>query len=277
MKRTVKAVFRRLIPPMLAAGLLAAVLISLSGEWLIARKIVATLIVPIGAVWIVWFAMLWAKGWPRWLRLLAIFGWCFYTLAGNTYVGVGLMRHLEAPFYDYEILEGDLDALIVLGGGTQRTPRQRAALGAHGDRVILPARLYLAERVGALIPTGRSITEMGTDRILSDEAEQIWVDLGIPREAIYQITEPRNTAEELAAVSELLKEHPDWNRIGLCTSAWHLERALKEADRVGLDLVPVPANFRSTGGGWSSLYVIPQGSGMRDVATASWEILGRLL
>ncbi|MEM6279289.1 MAG: ElyC/SanA/YdcF family protein, partial [Verrucomicrobiota bacterium] len=88
--------------------------------------------------------------------------------------------------------------------------------------------------------------------------------------------EPRNTAEELAAVAALLKMHPEWKRVGLCSSASHLRRAFLQAESQGLELIPVPCDFRSASLPVSPLYLVPQAKGFRDVQTALWEYLGGL-
>ncbi len=218
--------------------------------------------------------------WPgisKWRRLFLVGIWILYSLAGSPYLGIGLLKVLEKPFYASENLKQDLDALILLGGGTAESPGGNPALGTHGDRLYRPAMWYHRGKVKNLITTGRSVTEKGSDRLLSRETSEIWQELGIPEDAIVEIPTPRNTSEELAAVAELLEKHPEWKMVGLCTSASHLNRALGEAKHNGLDLIPVPSDFRSMGLPLSPLYLLPQGRGFRDVQTALWEFLGTLL
>ena len=88
--------------------------------------------------------------------------------------------------------------------------------------------------------------------------------------------ERKNQCLNLYLFSKLLNERLDWNSVGLCSSASHLRRALKEAEAQGLALIPVPGDFRSTPLVFSPLYLIPQGRGFRDVQTALWEFLGGL-
>jgi hypothetical protein len=52
---------------------------------------------------------------------------------------------------------------------------------------------------------------------------------------------------------------------------------LKEAKSQGLDLIPVPSDFRSGDLIFSPLYLVPQGRGFRDVQTALWEFMGKLI
>lgn len=255
---------------------LLLLLICLSGDWLIARKVGALILMPTGLLWVIGLFAVVAPGIRRRTRVGLAGLWIFYSLAGSPYLGTMMLRTLEQPWYAFEELPEPLDALVLLGGGTAATPGGNPALGTHGDRVLRPAVLFREGKAGALVTTGRSITEIGNDRILSEETSQIWQSLGIPESAIFQLPDPRNTDEEMKAVAELMKSHPDWNRVGVCSSASHLRRALKFAEREGLDLVPVPADFRSGELPLSPRYLIPQGRGFRDVQTVLWEYLGGL-
>jgi len=131
--------------------------------------------------------------------------------------------------------------------------------------------------VGTLITTGRSITEGGGDRLLSRETAELSKGLGVPAEVIIEVPDPRNTREEIAAVAKIVGQHSGWKRLGLCTSASHLGRALAEGRSQGLDFTPVPSDFRSGKLIFSPLYLVPQGRGFRDVQTALWEFMGRVM
>lgn len=261
-----------LIPLLLITGLLA-----LSGSKLIAMKVVAFLILPPGFLWITGLLLVCWPGVKGKARALLTSAWVLFTLAGSPYVGNALLRNLEKPFYPFETPGEKFDVIILLGGGTAQSPAGKPALGTHGDRILKPAMLYQEGLAGKLITTGRSITERGADRLLSHETAEIWTTLGIPSESIIEVPEPRNTEEELTAVAGIAKQNPEWRRIGLSSSASHLRRAMKQADRAGLEVIPVPSDFRSQPISFSPMYVIPQGRGFRDVQTALWEYLGMLL
>lgn len=268
--------FLRRFRPFWATLLLVVMLVAVSGDFLIAKKVVAHLLMPAGFLWLV---LLIALMWPGLTKSMRIGTWVFflaYSLAGSPYVGVWLLRILEKSYYAYEQPSEKLDLLVVLGGGTGMSPGGRPALGNHGDRITRPAVLFSEGLVGTLVTTGRSITEDGADRLLSRETSQLWQAMGIPADRIIEISEPRNTSEELAAVAKLVKEHPEWKRLGLGTSASHLPRALDEARAQGLEMIPVPSDFRSGSMIFSPMYLVPQGRGFRDVQAAMWEFLGRM-
>ncbi|MEM7602710.1 MAG: YdcF family protein [Verrucomicrobiota bacterium] len=255
---------------------LLTLLICFSGSWLIARKVGALILMPVGLLWIIGLFGLLVPGIRPRTRLGLLLIWTFFSLAGSPYLGASLLRQLEKPYYNAEELQTALDVLVLLGGGTASTPEGNPALGTHGDRVLRPAVLFREGKVGTLIATGRSITEKGKDRVLSEETSRIWQSMGVPESSIIQLPNPRNTAEELAEVAEILSRHPEWKRVGICSSASHLRRAMKQAEKQGLDLIPVPSDFRSGPLPFSPLYLIPQGRGFRDVQSALWEYLGAL-
>jgi uncharacterized SAM-binding protein YcdF (DUF218 family) len=263
--------------PLIAILILVCVMVVISGNGIIAKKVVAHLILPAGFLWVLGFAAIFARGVSRGARAVLVAVWLLYSFAGSPYVGVALLRVLEEPYYAFEQPAEKLDALVLLGGGTGLSPGGRPALGTHGDRLTRPAILFHEGLAGTLITTGRSITEAGEDRLLSRETSLIWQSLGVPADVIIEVPEPRTTSEELAAVAGLIRSHPEWKRVGLSSSASHLNRALKEAKSQDLDLIPVPSDFRSGSLIFSSLYLVPQGRGFRDVQTALWEFLGNVM
>lgn len=270
-----KDLLRRLFP-FWAVLALCLLLVATSGNALVAKKVVAHLILPAGILWLAAFAVVFSPRLGKGPRLGTAGFFLLYSFAGSPYAGAGLLGILESPYYAHEQPRERLDALVLLGGGTGISPGGRPALGTHGDRITRPVVLFHEGLVGTLVTTGRSITEDGADRILSRETSELWQAMGVPCDRIVEVPEPRNTREELTAVAALTKQHPEWRRIGLSSSASHLARAMAEARSQGLDPVPVPSDFRSGMPILSPLYLVPQGRGFRDVQTALWEFLGRI-
>lgn len=175
--------FSRFIP-ILAVFALAALLVALSGNGIIAKKVIAHLIMPAGFLWLAAFGLIFARGLGKGARAGWIAAWMLYTFAGSPYAGVALLKILEEPYHVHEQPAEKLDALVLLGGGTGLSPGGRPALGTHGDRLTRPAILFHEGLVGTLITTGRSITEAGEDRLLSRETSLIWQSLKVPAEVI---------------------------------------------------------------------------------------------
>ena len=193
------------------------------------------------------------------LGLLGVLGWSslrwpprcvwavvFLLLAvlGNPWTGMLLMAWLEREMRPIDPLaQGPFDAVIVLGGGTVTAPNGQAELLGAADRVAIGARLFLAGRTPWLVTSGSANRELyPQQRSPAENTTQIWTDLGVPAERIVQIP-GLDTEGEMIALAKLAQER-GWHKLGVVTSAWHLPRALNLAKRHGVDVAPLPADFR---------------------------------
>ena len=165
------------------------------------------------------------------------------------------------------------DAICVLGGGSSATPGGDAQLGPAGDRLIVPARLFLSGKARHLVASGLSVTDIRGSRSLADDTAAVWLELGIPETAITRLSQPRTTSEEILAFQEVIAAN-SWKRVGVCSSAWHLRRVAQICRKEGVGMVPVPADFLSSPLPWSPIYAVPQARGFQNVQKALWEYLG---
>ena len=261
--------FWLLLPALVCVVLLLASIPSL----LIAKKVIGLLVLPSG---IVWLGLLAIVGWPglrRSGRAFAALIWVVYTLAGNAWVGTWWLAKLESPYVAMAHPVQPFDAICVLGGGSSATPNGDAQLGPAGDRLIVPACLFLSGKTRHLVTSGLSVTDITGSRSLADDTAAVWLDLGIPESAITRLSAPRTTAEEIQVYKQIIAEN-SWQRVGVCSSAWHLRRVEKLCRSQGVTLIPVPADFLSASLPWSPMYAVPQARGFQNVQKALWEILG---
>ena len=256
----------------LAMAALTLVTLVSAGDLFYARKAIALLLMPAGLLWLALLAPA-CLARTRRLRVAAILAFAGYTISGSPLTGGALMSWLESPFQEiWSAGDGPpLDALLVLGGGSQASGSGHVHLGQSGDRILQAARIYRAGGTRTLVASGSSVA---SGRNLAEETAAIWRELGIPRRDIVLIPGPRNTAEEIAAFQDLAATKDGWDRLGICTSAWHLRRAMARAETSGLDATPIPADFRGQTVPLRSPFLIPQGDGFSKVGRACWEILG---
>ena len=260
---------RLLLPAMVCVGLLLWSIPSL----LIAKKVIGLLILPSGLVWL---GLMVLVGWPglnRWGRGFAALVLVVYTIAGNAWTGAWLLGKLESPYAGMAHSAESFDAICVLGGGSSAVPGGDAQLGPAGDRLIVPARLFLTGKTKHLVASGLSVTDIKGSRSLADDTAAIWLELGIPEIAITRLSKPRTTAEEIRAYKELIASN-SWKRVGVCSSAWHLRRVEKICRKEGVAMIPVPADFLSSPLPWTPMYAVPQARGFQNVQKALWELLG---
>ena len=245
------------------------------------QKLLGRLIMPAGLLWALLLATMLlllhigrslAAGWL--LLFLSL-----YSTAGNAEVGAALLSWLERDYREPPPIDAPpLDALLVLGGGTSLRPWGGAQLGPAGDRVMTAARMYHRGEARHIICSGTSIggLDQPDARDLGAEAREILTDLGVPAKAITVVPGPRNTKEEIARYAVLMQE-PAWRdktRVGMLTSAWHLRRAMRQADRAGLSVLPVAADFKGDVFTPRIMAMIPSGNGFYRTKLAMWEIIG---
>lgn len=267
--KRIAGIFRLLFPALVCSALLLWSIPSL----LIAKKVVGLLVLPSG---IIWLGLMTLVGWPglnRWGRAFAALVFVIYTVAGNVWAGAWLLAKLETPYVAMTLPAEPFDAICVLGGGSSVTPNGGAQLGPAGDRLIVPARLFLSGKARHLVTSGLSVTDINGSRSLADDTATVWLGLGIPEPAITRLSKPRTTSEEIRACKEIIAVN-SWKRVGVCTSAWHLRRVEKICRSEGVEMVPVPADFLSAPLPWTPMYAIPQARGFQNVQKALWELLG---
>lgn len=265
----------------LAAGLVLGVTLialvlglTLSQPYIIG-KVIGRLLMPAGMLWFALYIGVFVSYYARKQAMgaLFLFAWLGLTFTGNEYVGGKLLDTLEAPYRSVQVFEEKpFDAVWVLGGGTFMSG-DYAQLGESGDRVMLGARLHKAGIAPVLVTSGSSIAGLGAAQDAAATTTTIWTSLGISEDNIIQVPGPKNTREELIAFKKLADEK-GWKRVGLLTSAWHMRRAMKLAGAQGLEVQPLPADFR--GGRRDKGKVLPEPSGFVFVHRACWEYLGAL-
>jgi uncharacterized SAM-binding protein YcdF (DUF218 family) len=106
----------------------------------------------------------------------------------------------------------------------------------------------------------------------AERAEQ----LGVPDEAIVPISGPHTTSQEVVRIKAEAAER-GWRRIGLVTSAWHMRRALRLCRVAGLEVTPIPCDFRGDIPPWSLVWLVPRDRGFVKVQFACWEYVGALV
>lgn len=240
-----------------------------------ASKWLGSVLMPAGLLWL---ALLFGAAWMlarrqrgRRFALAVLVG---YWVAANGWSGAWLLRWLEGPFR-VQHDRGPFEAVVVLGGGTSTRPDGSPQGSPSGDRILMAARLYHRGETARLVTTGTAVEGLFThERIsLAHHTATLLEELGVPAAAIVELEGPRNTKEELEAVAALVRAR-GWARVGLVTSAWHLRRAMRQADRVGLAITPIAADFRGGRPLPNAMELLPSAEGLYRTRLATWELLG---
>lgn len=211
----------------------------------VAEKVLTELAMPVGLIWVASTLLLVVAGFQR-QRLLfglaAVLSLAMF-VAGNSYLAIQLAGTLERPYLNINPLEAaPMDAIVVLGGGTTVGANGVSRLGWHGDRVMLAVRLYRRGLTKRIICTGSRIAELDRNgKDPKDITAEICIDAGVPADKIERV-DGINTSEEIRHLSVHLKGA---GRVGLITSACHMDRAMRLARGQGLEFIPMPANFHT--------------------------------
>lgn len=244
----------------------------------IAQKCFARLIMPVGLLWLVMFGgvlrLLYARRRAAWLAMAL---WLGFWLFGSDYVGTAGLRMLESDFRSASP-GGPYEAVIILGGGTSARPSGAPQVSHSGDRVVEAARLYRRGKIGTIICSGVSVAGLNqaSARDLSGETRTILMELGVPDSAIVVLPGALNTSQEIAAFAQLVRDE-GWTRVGIITSAWHMRRAQRLAQRNELDATPLPADFRGGETVANVVDVFPSGNGFYRTRLVAWEVIGAMV
>lgn len=230
----------------LIAGLFCTGAGLISGKAMV-EKLIAAVLSPVGIVWLIlilvtYFSLLNRRGWSAFSAITCLL---IVTIGGNGYIANQLALSLEQPFLEINPYDqAPYDVVVVLGGGTNTTLAGRSQLATNGDRIAVAARMFHGGKTKKIICTG-SQQFRSTDKDLHprEEATNILVGMGVPREALLQM-QGNNTSEEMINLAQWLEEN-EIQRVGLITSAWHLPRAVRLAESNGFTPEPLPANFVS--------------------------------
>lgn len=208
--------------------------------WFIARPLNLLFFAALAA------AVLGRLGWRRTARAALIAVALTFACVGFTQLPDWLIHRLESAVEPAN-LPADPAGIIVLGGGISANAQTDLAdyhLGESGDRILRALELKRLYPAARLIYSGglASIAEIGTPSAYAAQAlvrALYGEDLGMELEA-----RSRNTwqnAEYVAAMAG-----PDRDRkFLLVTSGYHMPRALGAFRQAGLQVAPVPTDFRA--------------------------------
>ena len=178
----------------------------------------------------------------------------------------------------------EAELIVVLGAG--HAEREGfgpwASLGESARaRVIEGVRLARRFELPLLFTGYAGVGEVSTAAMNARAAEE----LGVDPERIRVNSEPRNTAEEAAAVAAAVAGRPRSRRttapervgsttVILVTSASHMPRSVYLFEREGVAVIPAPADFRAAGRDYSAWGLLPSASALRNTERAWYEYLG---
>lgn len=264
-------------------GIVAA--IALGGSYLalgitIVEKSLSAIALPVGLVWLSLIMAVYISITlnQRVTAIITGVSLCLLSAFGNFFVANGLSNSLERPYlaFDFDSLQHQ-DVVVVLGGGTSTRLNGSPQLNSAGDRIAMAARVFNAGKTELLICTGsQTYRSSPNDLPYGDEAKWLLSTMGVPPSSVDTIVGD-NTSEEMKNLSQWLTTHPDVKRVGILTSAWHLNRALRLAAKAGINATPIPADFHSQFATFSADWIIPSAANLNQSSLAIKEYLAAIV
>ena len=184
----------------------------------------------------------------RFGRRLALVSLALLLILGISPAGSWLLHPLEQRFPAFVEDERPIAGMIVLGGAILPNlsfDRRQLVLGDAAERVVAFADLARRHPGLRLIFSGGSGAIIGEDAVEAGALARFGAALGIEPSRVTLERLSRTTAENARMTAALLA--PDADRPWLLvTSAWHMPRAVGAFRAAGVDVVPVPVDYRTS-------------------------------
>lgn len=207
-------------------------------------KLLPLLIYPLGLITLLiaissYFA--WRK--RSWLQFPLILALLLLLLTGNRWVSDALVASLERQNLPPYLPSAE--AIVILGGGSYSAipPRPMIEVSEAGDRVLYGAKLYREGKAPLLIVTGGRITWLSQGQPEAKDMASLLEFFGVPPRAIVEEPLSLNTYENGVNVKKIL-EARGIKQVLLVTSAFHMPRSKLIFQKLGIDVIAAPTDFR---------------------------------
>lgn len=174
----------------------------------------------------------------------ALLGIAFiFYLDAIPFVGESLINNIESRYTPPSAPSGDV--IIMLGGGaTLDTPNvgeKGHLMGTAANRLLTCAQLYYKLKIPVVISGGQVFESTGTE---AEIAKGILKDIGIPEDKIIAENRSLNTTQNAKYTREIMDEYGFQKPI-LVTSAFHMDRAVRQFQKVGMNVIPYPTDYQT--------------------------------
>lgn len=239
-------------------------------------KLAIALISPLGtALAAVLAGVLLARRLRRAGTLLVLLGWAWLYLWSTPAASEWLQQRAEAAFAPQRVEEAPAaDAIVLLGGGLAPSSGANPYpdMNDAADRIWHAARLFRAGKAPLVFASGGSDAEV-SDMSEAQAMRALLVDLGVPPGRIVLEQRSRTTRENADFTVPLLREYRV-RRVLLVTSALHMQRAVQEFRRAGLEVIPAATDHSQATSAGARRW-LPDTSALHAAARTMKEMVGR--
>jgi uncharacterized SAM-binding protein YcdF (DUF218 family) len=180
----------------------------------------------------------------KWGKRLLIFTLVLFYLLSITPVSNSLLRLLENRYPSLEAPPEGIKYVVVLGGGTlnreTRLPTTSRLNASSTARLLEGIRLFKQIEDGVLVTSGGSSKNIPIEDLSCYQTKRLAIMLGIEEDKIIQICDSRDTYEEAKDVKGVVENEP----FLLVTSAFHMPRSVYLFEKLGMNAIPAPCDFK---------------------------------
>ena len=210
--------------------------------WLLAQPLsLIFLLVLAGGVLVAWRK-------PRAGLILGGAGVLLLGLSSFTTLGFVMINPLEDRFARPADMPENVSTIIMLGGATVgrvSAVRGVTELNEAGDRLMETLRLARLYPQAKVLFSGGSGALEGEVLPEAEIAARLFKDMGIAPDRLLLEDQSRNTDENAEMTRDMLGNVD--GEVLLVTSAFHMPRAMGLFRKAGLQVIPWPTDYRSTG------------------------------
>jgi uncharacterized SAM-binding protein YcdF (DUF218 family) len=190
-------------------------------------------------------------------------------------IGDWLIRPLEDRFPPPPADIAPPDGIIVLGGAiNDSVSRSRGQIAFdEGERVVEAAILARRYPHARLIFSGGNGSLSATASTEAQQAEKLWIALGVDPSRILLEDRSRNTDENARFTGALLHPEPS-QRWLLVTSAFHMPRSMGLFEKAGFNAVAFPVGYKTPRPGEAVFWTLDPARNLRVLETAMKEWIG---
>ena len=187
-----------------------------------------------------------------------------------------LIAYLEHNYQLKNISEVDTADAIVVLSGMVRTIQTNEVLSYEFsesvDRIFAGIDLFKENKAPSLILTGGKMP-WSIGKPEGEYLRDVAIKYGVPRKNILLTENVQNTDQEAKSVKKILTI--DAPKVILVTSAFHMPRAQKVFEAVGIRIVPFPVDFRNASSKLTFMHFMPSARSIWETSFFVKEMIGR--
>jgi len=206
---------------------------------------------PLGALWLMMALATAGLLWKRMWRLALCLGIpvaVFFLLAGTPLVEI-IVAAQERPWAANPLSpDAPADAVLALGGGERLSRHDPLGFAAYNgaSRLLTAIELVRSGRAKALI-LGGSYPSPDNPRLPSLLVVQDWVTRSQLTNCVVTNLGICLTTHDEAIAFKKLNDSQGWHKVILVTSALHMRRSQALFHKLGIEVLPVAADFEAYG------------------------------